>query len=82
MENRLDSMFEQLRGRNEGALIPLSPGDKAPFKISNEIIEMFMEAGADAIEIALPTRYPWMEQEYANTSIGSARGIGEILGFI
>jgi len=61
MENRLDSMFEQLRGRNEGALIPLSPGDKAPFKISNEIIEMFMEAGADAIEIAVPTRYPWME---------------------
>ena len=61
MDNRLDTVFEQLRSRNEGALIPLSPGDKDPFSISNEIIDMFYEAGADAIEIAVPTRYPWME---------------------
>ncbi len=61
MGNRLDRLFEQLRSRNEGALIPLSPGDKAPFTKSNEIIDMFMETGADAIEIAVPTRYPWME---------------------
>ena len=61
MDNRLDTVFEQLRSRNEGALIPLSPGDKEPFSISDEIIDMFYEAGADAIEIAVPTRYPWME---------------------
>lgn len=61
MDNRLDIVFEQLRKNDEGALIPLAPGDKEPFNVSNEIIEMFNEAGADAIEIAIPTRFPWME---------------------
>ncbi len=61
MANRLDIVFEQLRARNEGALIPLSPGDKAPFTTSMEIIDMLAEIGSDAIEIAVPTRYPWME---------------------
>ncbi|BBB48916.1 tryptophan synthase alpha chain [Pelolinea submarina] len=54
-------MFDKLHKNNEGVLIPLAPGDKAPFSISNEIIDMFYEAGADTIEIAVPTRYPWME---------------------
>lgn len=61
MANRLDIVFEQLRARNEGALIPLSPGDKAPFTTSMEIIDMLAEIESDAIEIAVPTRYPWME---------------------
>jgi tryptophan synthase alpha chain len=59
--NRLDTAFAALRERNEGALIPLVPGDTEPFVISMEIIDMFAEARADAIEIAIPTRYPWME---------------------
>ena len=59
--NRLDIAFRALRERNEGALIPLAPGDKAPYSTSMEIIDMFAEAQADAIEIAIPTRYPWME---------------------
>lgn len=61
MANRLDIVFEQLRARNEGALIPLSPGDKAPFTTSMEIIDMLAEIESDALEIAVPTRYPWME---------------------
>ncbi len=59
--NRLDTAFVALRERNEGALIPLAPGDTAPYATSMEIIDMFAEAQADAIEIAIPTRYPWME---------------------
>lgn len=61
MKNRLDIVFEKLKKNNEGALIPLAPGDKEPFNTSNEILDMFYEAGADATEIAVPTRYPWME---------------------
>jgi len=61
MKNRLDIAFERMRKDNEGALIPLAPGDKFPFSMSMEIIDMFYEAKADALEIAIPTRYPWME---------------------
>jgi len=61
MANRLDVAFEKLRNTNEGALIPLSPGDKEPFSTSMEIIHMLAEIGADALEIAVPTRFPWME---------------------
>jgi tryptophan synthase alpha chain len=59
--NRLDTTFAALQERHEGALIPLAPGDTAPYTTSMEIIDMFAEAQADAIEIAIPTRYPWME---------------------
>lgn len=61
MVNRLDTTFGRLRSNNEGALIPLSPGDKAPFETSMEIIDMLAEIGSDALEIAIPTRFPWME---------------------
>ena len=61
MKNRMDETFEKLRKRNEGALIPLSPGDKAPYTFSMELINLFERVGSDFVEIAIPTRYPWME---------------------
>lgn len=67
MANRLDRRFAELRSNNEGALIPLSPGDKAPFATSMEIIDMFAEIGSDAVEIAVPTRFPWMEGKAMQT---------------
>jgi tryptophan synthase alpha chain len=61
MRNRIDDVFDKLQKKNEGALIPLSPGDKAPFSQSMELIDMFARVGSDIVEIAIPTRYPWME---------------------
>lgn len=61
MQNRLDFTFDRLRKNNEGALIPLTPGEKAPFTKSLELVDMFAKVGADAVEIVIPTRYAWME---------------------
>lgn len=61
MVNRLDKSFDDLRARREGALIPLVPGDREPYSNSLEILDMFVKAGSDMVEIAIPTRYPWME---------------------
>ena len=61
MKNRMDETFEKLHIRNEGTLIPLSPGDKPPYTFSMELIDIFDRAGSDFVEIAIPTRYPWME---------------------
>lgn len=61
MQNKMDEVFAALRSRKEGALIPLSPGDKAPYSFSLELVDMFNRVGSDIVEIAIPTRYPWME---------------------
>jgi tryptophan synthase alpha chain len=61
MENRMDRTFASLRPRGEGALIPLVPGDRPPFTSSLELLDMFVQAGCDMVEIAIPARYPWME---------------------
>jgi tryptophan synthase alpha chain len=61
MQNRMDEIFESLRSRKEGALIPLSPGDKAPYSFALELVDLFARVGSDIVEIAIPTRYPWME---------------------
>jgi tryptophan synthase alpha chain len=39
----------------------LVPGDRAPFSVSSELLDMLVEAGSDMVEIAVPTRFPWME---------------------
>lgn len=61
MKNQMDEIFKSLRDRNEGALIPLSPGDKAPYSLSMELIDLFERVDSDFVEVAIPTRYPWME---------------------
>ena len=61
MHNKLDEVFANLRRKKEGALIPLSPRDKAPYSFSLDLVEMFKRVGSDIVEIAIPTRYPWME---------------------
>jgi len=61
MDNRMDRSFASLRSRREGALIPLVPGDRPPFTSSMELLDMFVQAGSDMVEIAVPARYPWME---------------------
>ncbi len=61
MKNRIDETFDNLRKKGEGALIPLSPGDKAPYSFSLELVDLFNKIGSDIVEIAIPTRYPWME---------------------
>ena len=61
MRNQMDEVFNTLRSRKEGALIPLAPGDKAPYSFSLELVDLFARIGSDIVEIAIPTRYPWME---------------------
>jgi tryptophan synthase alpha chain len=61
MNNQMDEVFKKLHEKNEGALIPLSPGDKAPYTFSLELVDLFERIGTDILEIAIPTRYPWME---------------------
>lgn len=61
MRNKLDEAFEKLHKNNEGALIPLIPGEKAPFTNSLEMLDMLVRAGSDAVEVVIHTRYPWME---------------------
>ncbi|MHC1783083.1 MAG: tryptophan synthase subunit alpha [Anaerolineaceae bacterium] len=61
MKNKMDETFDSLRKKKEGALIPLAPGDKAPYSFSLELVDLFERAGSDIVEIAIPTRYPWME---------------------
>jgi tryptophan synthase alpha chain len=61
MRNRLDDMFDRLQKRNEGAIIPLTAAGKMPFTKSMELIDLYDRVGIDAVEIIIPTRYPWME---------------------
>ena len=61
MQNQMDKVFNELRNKKEGALIPLAPGDKYPFSHTLELVDMFSRVGSDILEIAIPTRFPWME---------------------
>ncbi len=59
--NRVDRAFAQARERGEGVLIPLIPPSRPPFARSFAVADMLAEAGADIFEVAIPSRYPWME---------------------
>lgn len=61
--NRLDMVFAELRKKGEGALVTLAPSEPPPFAHSLEIADMFAAAGADVVEIAIPSTFPWMEGE-------------------
>jgi len=55
---RYDNLFAQLKSRKEGAFVPfVTLGDPNP-ELSLKIVDMLVEAGADALELGIPFSDP------------------------
>ncbi len=55
---RYETLFAQLKNRQEGAFVPfVTPGDPGPEQ-SLKIIDALIEGGADALELGIPFSDP------------------------
>ncbi len=56
---RYETLFAQLKNRQEGAFVPfVTLGDPGPEQ-SLKIIDALIEGGADALELGIPFSDPW-----------------------
>ncbi len=59
--NRIDSRVKAVRERGEKGLFCLLPLGDPDLKTSRELVELYLRAGADLIELGLPSRAPYLD---------------------
>ena len=78
----LDQLFVKVRAENRAALIAYIPAGYPTQEGCKAVIDVFADAGVDAIEIGFPYSDPVMDgptiQEAANTSLNAGTGAKEV----
>lgn len=61
--NRFDTLFQQLKAKNQGAFVPFVTLCDPDFDRSFDIIQTLVESGADALELGFPFSDPLLDGE-------------------
>lgn len=67
---RYESLFAQLKERKEGAFVPFVTLGDPGIEQSLKIIDTLIEAGADALELGIPSPTHWrMARRFKNATL-------------
>lgn len=66
--NRLDRRIEDVLKRNERFLCCLLPLGDPDLKTSRELVELYLESGADVVELVMPSQDPYLDSRQLSQS--------------